>query len=158
MSGKNSRRGGGKGLAFIKKSISEPTNECIEWPYYRMKNGYGQLGTHLGMSLAHRVACAMFYGPPPDDKPQAAHICGNRGCVNPLHLRWSNQSENELDKLGHGTWFTRFGGAKVNDDLVRKLRAERDSGIPNRDLARIYGIPKSTVNKIVNRITWKHVK
>jgi hypothetical protein len=34
----------------------------------------------------------------------AAHTCHNFKCVNPQHLKWSTQSENELDKRRFAAW------------------------------------------------------
>lgn len=150
--------GSGKGLAFVNAALESETDECIVWPYYRMKNGYGHLGTHTGMVLAHRYVCEKAYGPAPEDKPQAAHWkCGNRGCVNKRHLHWSSAKENEDDKKEHGTWLSRITAARVTEELVRTMRVERMMGMTNKQISQKHGVPKSTVLKIVLRHTWKHV-
>ena len=66
------RRGGGKGIAFLNATLSSDSNDCIKWPFYRMKNGYGQVGLHTGMALAHRKMCEMAHGRPQGGQ-QAAH-------------------------------------------------------------------------------------
>ena len=33
------RRGGGKGIAFLNATLLSDSDDCIEWPFYRMKNG-----------------------------------------------------------------------------------------------------------------------
>lgn len=116
------RRGRGKGIRFLKKCAESQTDACIFWPFYTMKNGYGQVGLHSGMELAHRQVCFMVHGQPPADKPQAAHYCGNRSCCNPRHIRWASQSENEKDKHLHGTYDTRRASASLSEDDVRAIR------------------------------------
>jgi hypothetical protein len=48
---------------------------------------------------AHRLMCYSLHGPPPPHKPHARHICSNKGgrCINPYHVVWSNQQENNDD-------------------------------------------------------------
>ncbi len=98
MAGKPGRgspnKGKGKAFAFLQSLVGHVGDECVSWPFGRMHKGYGQLG-HLGKShKAHRMLCEMVYGPPPTDKHQATHSCGNGhlGCVNPNHLEWKTSS------------------------------------------------------------------
>ncbi len=152
-----SRIGSGKGLKFIQEAILSSTDECIMWPFYRMKNGYGQVGTSAGMRLAHRLVCELSKGKPTFDGAQAAHLCGNKACINPRHIRWASQKENEDDKRMHGTWFSRFGGAKLDEDYVLGIRFNHKYGETTKSIAVRTGIPESTIKKIVYRDTWKHI-
>lgn len=80
-------------------------DECLTWPYSRMKNGYAN-HTHEGRTVVlSRLVCNLVYGAPPTPRHEAAHSCGNGhlGCVNPRHLCWKTHTENEADKLIHGT-------------------------------------------------------
>lgn len=150
-------RGSGKGLAFVEHALSHEGDDCLIWPFYIMKNGYGQIGTHSGMALAHRYVCERAHGLAPKAMPQAAHSCGNKACVNPRHLRWASQKDNEDDKLGHGTWFGRLGGAKLTETTVLAIRADAATGVSGDALSEKYQTPLSTIRKIVKRHTWKHV-
>lgn len=150
-------RGKGKGQQFIRMVLQNDTDECVLWPFYRMPNGYAQVGFHDGQKLAHRYVCELAHGPAPAGKPEAAHSCGNRACVNPKHLRWSNHSDNEADKRNHGTWFTRMGGAKLTENKVREIRTAAACGVPRAALVERFKTPVSTIEKVVSRRTWKHV-
>lgn len=152
-----SNRGAGKGLRFLRQALSYNGDACLLWPYYRMKNGYGHVGRHDGMHLAHRLMCEMAHGPAPFEGAQATHKCGNRACVNPGHIRWGTQKDNEDDKLDHGTWFTRFGGAKLTEERVVAIRNAATAGATYDELATQFETPKSTIQKVVKRYTWKHV-
>lgn len=151
------RRGNGKGLTFLERALRSETDECILWPFYCMKNGYGQLGTHDGMMLAHRYVCIRAHGDAPFEGAQAAHSCGNRSCVNTRHLRWATAAENEADKRAHGTWHTRMGGAKLNEDAVLRIRAMAAEGLSRKEIAREMGKPVRTIGHVVSGQTWKHV-
>lgn len=131
--------------------------ECLVWPYYRNANGYGQVrfnGRDMG---AHRVACILAHGPPPTDKHEAAHNCGNGsgGCVSPKHLRWATTLENEADKYAHGS--IRFGEDHHASTLTRAQVAEikeLKGKMTARAVAANYGVSMKTVYRAQNGNIW----
>ncbi|MBN1461370.1 MAG: HNH endonuclease, partial [Armatimonadetes bacterium] len=67
------------------------TDECWIWPGPRTVNGYGRKGG----ALAHRVVYEAVTGPIPRGM-LLHHICQNKLCVNPKHLKL------EIDQAAHG--------------------------------------------------------
>ena len=147
----------GAGESFLRNI---PTTEvCVEWPLSTYRNGYGQCWLSGRLVPAHRASLIIAKGDPPSPSHQAAHRCGNRICVNPLHLRWLTQSENELDKRRHGTaqQGENNGAAKLTVAEVRIIKAliqvERDPVIAAR-----YGVDRKTISAIRHGRTWRAVQ
>src|SRR5258708_608706 len=91
------------GLAFLLKSLSHEGEECLIWPFSCCTAGYGNFMANKKRGLAHREMCRMAHGEPPTPDHHAAHSCGNRRCINPRHISWKTQSDNQLDRRQHGT-------------------------------------------------------
>ena len=71
--------------------------ECWHWLGYVGQNGYGQFGIRTGgktvARTAHRVAYLLARGDFPVEY-SIDHMCHNRRCVNPAHLRAIPQKNN----------------------------------------------------------------
>ena len=82
----------------------EKTETCWNWTRSLSKNGgYGQYFTGSGPSkvvyMAHRLAYSLLVGPIPAGA-QLDHICHNRTCVNPEHLRPVDHKQNAENHQG----------------------------------------------------------
>lgn len=73
---------------------------CWHWEASKSRLGYARILVDGKVHLAHRVSFVLFIGEIPENK-EIDHICGNRGCVNPSHLRVCDRSENTRNKK----WF-----------------------------------------------------
>jgi hypothetical protein len=77
----------------------DKSGECWEWKAGRTAVGYGQICINNKMVLAHRVSYSMVHGPIPKGY-DIDHICINRGCVNPAHLRLATRKQNMENRSG----------------------------------------------------------
>lgn len=88
-------------------------------------------------------------------------ICaGNNACFNPEHLRLGIQTDRDADRqrdAGYGRGESN-GRARLDAAQVAAIRAEAADGAKQRALARKYGVSFSTINKIVNRKSWRFVR
>ncbi|CAM5410189.1 HNH endonuclease OS=Streptomyces microflavus OX=1919 GN=Smic_80730 PE=4 SV=1 [Streptomyces microflavus] len=100
-----------------------------------------------------------FRGPAPSSTCVARHL-DDDGQNNALvNLRWGSRSENEGDKVQHGTSNRGAGDgrAKLSDDDVREIRRRIGAGATQVAVAHAPGIPAVTVNHIHTGRTWGHV-
>ena len=74
---------------------------CINWPFPVCAKGYGKKYWKGKITRAHRVSLILQTGRDPDDL-QAAHTCNNTSCVNPDHLYWATNQQNQDDKVADG--------------------------------------------------------
>ena len=87
---------------FFDKVIKAGNYECWEWKGSTSKNGYGNMNVGKGVVIsAHRISYMIEFGDIPDGKV-ILHICDNKKCVNPNHLRARSSKENAHDMLWKG--------------------------------------------------------
>lgn len=115
-------------VQWLRDRMNYDSDRCLRWPFsYDKDVGRGKLLYEGESWWAHRLMCLFVNGPPPEDKPQSAHSCGNghMGCVHPRHLSWSDQSGNHLERRKHGTATTNRHGylGKLTDEQIDQIRA-----------------------------------
>ncbi len=75
------------------------SGDCWEWTASKIK-GHGHLGAaNGGTAYAHRVSYELLVGPIPAGM-EIDHMCHNRGCVNPEHLRVVTPKQNNENREG----------------------------------------------------------
>ena len=148
--------GNGSIMKFMDQAFLSDSAECILWPFGKSRKGYPRVAINGETRLAHRVMCERKNGPPPSRQHQAAHSCGNAWCVNPSHLRWATQRQNEADKILHGT---RKRGeahtAHLTEHQARKIKTMLSSGLQPKDVASAENIPVLYVYNISQGRSWK---
>lgn len=142
---------------WLEKHKSYRGKECISWPFSTNGTGRGTIKFRGVQTSAPRAMCTLAHGYPPTDMHQAAHSCGGggNGCLNPRHLRWATPTENEADKVIHGTLRkgTDINTSKLSESDVREIRKRigHQTGV---SIARQYGITPAMVSNIKLRISW----
>ena len=141
--------GNGRSFRWLSGHISFTSDECLHWPFSRDLRGYGTLGYYGRTHRAHRLMCELANGPPPTPKHLAAHSCHNRICVNPKHLSWQTNSQNQLSRRENGTSKTaRFGrGGHVLTPEQRTRVRELDGSMTRAALAEQFGVSRRTIER-----------
>ncbi len=141
---------------------------CMEWQG-ATTNGYGVFcfrtpGVRQTRSVrAHRYAYHLAIGVVPDGM-DVCHHCDNRRCINPAHLFLGTRADNMADMVAKGrqnrnprAWGEKHGNSKLTEIAVLAMRYARALGSTYDDLARDFGVSRSSVANIVTRRTWRHV-
>lgn len=106
----------------------------------------------------HSIVLSAFVGP----RPEGFHGCHKDGCKsnNVLsNLKWASASENEADKLLHGTKArgSRAGAAKLTEEQVKEIHAAKASGQRTwgcEEMAKRFGVARSTITDVASGVTW----
>jgi hypothetical protein len=120
-------------------------DDCLPWPFAKDgRVGRGQLG-YLGKNYwAHRLMCILAHGKPPTPKHQAAHNCGkgHYGCVNPRHVGWKTNSQNQLDRAVNGNALRNRNGNKtvLTDRQLAEITRLRAQKVPQTKIAAKLGV------------------
>lgn len=142
---------------FFQEALKANTPDCILWPYAQMTKGYGAIGMGGKKISTSRLMCLQAHGEPLVEGVGAAHSCGNKLCINPRHLRWATQKENEADKILHQrTIQGKPGGRKLSKEIVHWLRnSPIRPYLTTRELTAIFEVTPNTISMAINGDTWQ---
>lgn len=143
-------------------AIGSEIDYCILWPSWHGSSQYAMLKRGNKRWPAHRYVCTEAHGVAPAGM-HACHACGNRRCINPRHLYWGTPTENQADRLLHGTdgRGAKNPFAKFTDDQIREIRAvpyikHQKSGV-TVSLAKKFGVTPGAISSVRAGKTWRHL-
>lgn len=135
----------------------DKTHDCWEWTGKIRTDGYGCVSINYGEFATHRIAYLIQHGDP--GELCVLHTCDNRKCVRHDHLFSGTHQENVQDAVRKGrNWKPKgetSGRAVLTEDDVRSIRKSSKIQV---DLAAEYGVSRSCIQHVVQRLNWKHVK
>jgi len=112
----------------------------------RTNNGYGVLSFQGRQWYAHRLIYEATHGPVPRGK-ELDHVCRVALCINPDHVEPVTHAEN----------VQRGKTAKLAAGKVANIRRMASAGMPDRELADLFGVRVETIRAVVRRKTWRDV-
>lgn len=81
-------------LERLEAKVRVESDGHLRWTAAKDPKGYGRFTVGKTGKMAHRVVYAETVGPIPDGM-EVDHICGQRDCVNPRHLRLLTPDQNK---------------------------------------------------------------
>lgn len=104
--------------------------------------------------LPHRAFFEETFGEIPNGMV-VMHTCDNPRCFNIEHLKLGTPKENSEDMVSKGR---QAKGSRLSKSLTEKdVVAIRSSTLSHRELGREYGVSQSTITRIIQRKTWRHI-
>ena len=146
--------------------------ECVEFAGARIRFNYGTIG-HAGKNLkAHRAAWMVHFGEIPAGC-FVLHRCDNPPCINPAHLFLGTHKDNMRDmvckrrqavgirqgqhihphRTARGERHGRHTLTSTEVEMIRLL----DAFLKQRESAKLFGVCRSTIGRIIRRQYWAHV-
>lgn len=146
-------------IGWLQSHVSFQSDECLPFPFNSGANGRGVMQFKGQLTRPARAMCTMAHGAPAEGQV-VAHLCGNghKGCVNPRHLRWSSQIENEADKIVHGTSNrgAQNGMSKLSEASVLQILSMKNTASA-RETASTFKVSASLISAIWRGERWRHV-
>ena len=119
-------------------------NDCFIPKGEVTRLGYIRLWNKGKRILAHRKAYQEAYGEVPKGL-ELDHICKNRSCANPVHLRVVTHTENMRNATQ----------TKLTLEGAKTVLSMHKSGIPVKDIAWHFGVTVQCIWLIIKKKTWK---
>lgn len=156
-----------EGRIWLESNKDYNGDDCLVFPFFKSKAGYGRFYLGDKHTYAHRYMCELKNEKTTRARNVCRHLCGNghKGCVNPLHLKWGTAKENGEDTVMHGksTRGERNPMSKLKNNQVLEI-VKLSKTKTRKEIARIHKIKISLVNDILRGCLWswltgiKHVK
>lgn len=106
----------------------------------------------------HSLVAASFLDNP-SNLPLVLHRNGDRADNRECNLYYGTQKQNMADSIAHGTKVKgeTHGMVKIDDRAVREIR-KLSGAKKQRDIARMFGLGQSQVQRIIARESWGHIE
>lgn len=139
-------RGTEKALRFLNEHKDYAGDECLLWPFRKdvqiIVDGRGR--------YAWTVMLEISQGPRPSPGHQCYRSCGNKLCVNPRHLRWSNKRKNRRQMMLDG----RAPRAILKPSDVPEIRKLIGLGVKQTEIAKRFGVSIALICRIKSGERW----
>jgi hypothetical protein len=148
-------------IRFKSKYKVDLNTDCWNWTASKDDCGYGYFLKDGRPHRAHRISYEFHKGPIPEGI-EVCHTCDNPPCVNPDHLFLGTHKVNMGDMVNKGrskgTPGEAHNKAKLTDEKVLEIRRLFNAGYSESALVKKFKVCQSTINRVILRQTWSHVK
>lgn len=149
----NYRKRGIEIRSWFDKALLLETDDCILWPFYINRDGYGISSFGRERSrLVHVETFIRKYGDIIDGNVVCHGPCHQPSCFNYRHLISQTYSKNMIDRNRDGTSASskKFGNMKLSDKDVITIKTVYKIGFHSKTrIAEIYGVSLSLISLIL---------
>lgn len=143
----------------IRRVVCRLGNIGLRKPYRAANGRLMIVMRHRGEKRAchvSRLVLEAFSGPAPTAAHQCAHNDGNPDNNHWKNLRWATASENQMDRVLHGTSNRgeRFGRVRLTEQQVRSIKRRLLAGDRPKQLAQLHGVAETTIKSIKQGRSW----
>lgn len=140
----------------MKDEVEKPCRRPSK-PWYKDKDGYPLVYIDGKLFRLIRIVAEAEPG------EVVRHLCSNKWCVEPTHLKIGTSKENTADCIRDGTHISQHqkgelhSQAKLLEKDILNIRKLRSEGWLLKDLADEYELSIQHVSDIILRKRWAHV-
>jgi hypothetical protein len=135
-------------------------NGCFNCTSHKAgKRGYPRMRIGIKEILVFRFVYGQMFEPL-QEGDLIRHLCDNKLCINPEHLRKGTQKENMRDALRNGRLplGSQRANAKLDELKASAIKTLLDaSDFTCNELGLCFGVSDTTIEQIRDNKTWKHV-
>lgn len=154
---------------WAKVDRSAGPKACWPWTAAMRGTGYGCMNVGGKLVDSHRLAYELAHGAIPLPGLCVTHACDNRACCNPAHLSVGTKKDNHDDMKARHRAPSPDGisakkreirdtvgvaGQKLTRETAEAIRREHAAGANQIELARRYGVGRSTIGRVVRGERW----
>ena len=144
---------------FLRRVVrGERSADCWDWDGAKDRHGVPMLNVAFRDRRrpigAHRLSYAVFRDGVIHEDALVLRLCHEPACANPTHLHLGDRRLAANGSMPRGEAHV---GAKLTDEAVLKLRAERERGARYVELAARFGVSRATVRDAAVGRSWAHV-
>jgi hypothetical protein len=132
---------------------------CWPWQLSCNKQGYGRLTVEYTEYRAHRRAWELWHKQIMPGHLDAAHWCHFPPCCNPHHIHAATPRENMADSVRDNlhVYGNRHGKSKLQASDIPDIFRLHALGRSQGQIAADFNVTAPTINKVLQRQTWRQV-
>ncbi len=134
---------------------------CWDWTGFVDKDGYSRVTCRptYGPLRAARASWIIHNGNLTNEN-KILHVCDNRRCTNPDHLRIGTCQENSLDMVNKKRQArgSKNGNAKLNEENVKEIMILLKNGLSYKKISKMFNVHSDAIANIKRKKTWNHVE
>jgi hypothetical protein len=150
-------------IGYTKKPIKYVINDngCWECISHAKSRGYCSVKLKGKVYRLHRLIASKYYKVPYDSDLVVRHLCHNKSCINPDHLKFGTQRENIDDNIrdDRHLYGENNGASRLtNKDVYEIKHLISFTNIPLREIGKWYDATDCMMWSINTETDWKHIK